>query len=90
MDHKELIERLRTDAEWAEGQEWETPICLLDDLREAISIVAELKRERDTAMKETERMKSIMREHRIMLIPTKYPGGKSVWNTPPRGTQKEE
>ena len=37
MENKELIERLRIDAEWAEGQEWETPICLWDDLREAIS-----------------------------------------------------
>ena len=42
MNPKELIDRLRTDAEWAEGQEWETPICLQDDLREAIAVIAEL------------------------------------------------
>lgn len=129
MNPKELIDRLRTDAEWAEGQEWETPICLQDDLRNAaaalttlteenaqlqgdlanykqvtewlgrngfesfdalIEAFEQVKRERDAAMKETERMKSIMRERGIMVIPSKYPGGKSEWNVPPRGPQKEE
>ena len=42
MDRKELIERLRADAEWAEGQEWEAPICLQDDILGAISVLTTL------------------------------------------------
>lgn len=39
---------------------------------------------------ELERMKKIMRENGIMVIPSKYPGGPAGWNTQkPRG-QKEE
>jgi len=37
-----LIERLRLDAEWADGQEWEAPICLADDLREAVEAIQAL------------------------------------------------
>ena len=33
---------------------------------------------------ELERMKSIMREHGIMTIPSAIPGGKSSWNVPSR------
>ena len=39
---------------------------------------------------ELERMKGIMRYNGIMVIPSKYPGGRSEWNIPkPRG-QKED
>ena len=35
---------------------------------------------------ELERMKEIMRYNGIMVIPSKYPGGRSEWNIPkPRG-----
>lgn len=44
-NHKELIERLKIDAEWAEGQEWETPLCLWDDLMAAASTLATLSEE---------------------------------------------
>lgn len=31
---------------------------------------------------ELEQMKKIMRENGIMIIPSKYPGGKAEWNIP--------
>lgn len=40
-NHKELIERLKIDAEWAEGQEWEAPLCLWDDLMDAVSAISD-------------------------------------------------
>lgn len=35
----ELLNNLKLDLEWAEANEWETPICLADDLRQAIKII---------------------------------------------------
>lgn len=47
----------------------------LRDLNDAPKLRAEL-----------ERMKEIMRYNGIMVIPSKYPGGRSEWNIPkPRG-----
>lgn len=42
MTDKELVERLRENAEWAQGNEWETPICLSDDLADAASRIEQL------------------------------------------------
>lgn len=39
MDLFSLLENLKLDLEWAETNEWEAPICLADDLREAIEII---------------------------------------------------
>lgn len=36
----DLIENLKIDAEWAEGHEWDAPICLRDDLSAAITALA--------------------------------------------------
>ena len=36
MTDKELVERLRENAEWARGIEWETPLCLADDSKAAV------------------------------------------------------
>lgn len=63
MDGKELIERLRIDAEWAEGQEWETPICLQDDLREAIAVI--------------EKLDQVEKDGRLVVLPCKV--GDTVW-----------
>ena len=38
-DHKKLILNLRKHAEWAEANEWETPIMLSDDLKEAADMI---------------------------------------------------
>jgi hypothetical protein len=39
MDLFSLLENLKLDLEWAEANEWEAPIGLADDLREAIEII---------------------------------------------------
>lgn len=35
MNDQDLVNALREHAEWAEGNQWETPITLCDDLTEA-------------------------------------------------------
>lgn len=35
----ELIKNLEIDAEWASANEWESPICLSDDINDALSIL---------------------------------------------------
>ena len=45
MTDKELVERLRENAEWARGIEWETPLCLADDLTAAADAIERLKSE---------------------------------------------
>lgn len=35
----ELIENLEADAEWASANEWESPICLSDDINDALTIL---------------------------------------------------
>lgn len=45
MTDKELVERLRENAEWARGIEWETPLCLADDLKAAADAIERLKNE---------------------------------------------
>lgn len=39
-------------------------------------------RECNKVLAELERMKKIMRENGIMVIPSKYPGGQAEWNIP--------
>lgn len=34
-----LLANLSMDLEWAEANEWEIPICLIGDLRQAIELV---------------------------------------------------
>lgn len=41
MKTKELIEALKVDAEWAEGHEYDAPICLREHLLEAAKILNE-------------------------------------------------
>lgn len=45
MTDKELVERLREKAEWARGNEWETPLCLADELTAAADAIERLKSE---------------------------------------------
>lgn len=42
MTDKELVERLRENAEWAQGNEWETPLCLSDDLKASADRIEQL------------------------------------------------
>lgn len=39
MKIDELIKHLETDAEWASANEWESPICLSDDINDALTIL---------------------------------------------------
>lgn len=39
MKTKELIEALKVDAEWAEGHEYDAPICLREHLLEAVRVL---------------------------------------------------
>ena len=39
MIDQELVNALREHAEWAEGNQWETPITLCDDLAEAADLI---------------------------------------------------
>lgn len=39
---KRLVESLREHAEWAKGNEWETPITLSDDLSNAADLIEKL------------------------------------------------
>lgn len=45
MTDKELVDRLRENAEWARCNEWETPLCLADDLTAAADAIERLKSE---------------------------------------------
>ena len=45
MTDKELCERLHENAEWARCNEWETPLCLADDLTAAADAIERLKSE---------------------------------------------
>ena len=40
-----LLANLSMDLDWAEANEWEIPICLTDDLRQAIEFVKKELRE---------------------------------------------
>ena len=50
----------------------------------------ELRAENEKLWAELERMKKIMRDNGIMVIPSKYPGGRSEWNIPKPCGQKED
>lgn len=39
MNDQNLVNALREHAEWAEGNQWETPITLCDDLAEAADLI---------------------------------------------------
>ena len=65
--------------------------CIKDDclIVKAATALSTLRAENEKLRAELERMKGIMRYNGIMVIPSKYPGGRSEWNIPkPRG-QKE-
>lgn len=41
-DYEELVKALRENAEWAEGNIWEVPIMLPDNLKQAADAIEEL------------------------------------------------
>ena len=52
MQNEELIAALRSDAEWAHANEWETPITLGDHLDAAADALERLTAERDAAVED--------------------------------------
>lgn len=48
--YEDLVRRLREYAEWARASEWETPLCLEDDLLAVAGTIERLVRERDAAV----------------------------------------
>ena len=59
-------------------------------IEQAATALSTLQAENEKLRAELEHMKGTMRYNGIMVIPSKYPGGRSEWNIPkPRG-QKED
>ena len=52
MRDQDLVNALREHAEWAEGNEWETPITLGDDLAEAADLIEAQAKEIDALRNE--------------------------------------
>lgn len=42
MNYNELVDKLRENAEWAEANEWEVPLTLPDNLKDAAQVIEEL------------------------------------------------
>lgn len=71
---------------WLDGKELEQDeVNRAATMREkTLRIVEKKDREINDLRNELERMKSIMREHGIMMVPSAIPSGKSSWNVPSR------
>ena len=52
MRDQDLVNVLREHAEWAEGNQWETPITLCDDLEEAADLIEAQAKEIDALRNE--------------------------------------
>lgn len=52
MRDQNLVNALREHAEWAEGNPWETPIALCDDLTEAADLIEAQAKEIDALRNE--------------------------------------
>ena len=52
MRDTNLVNALREHAEWAEGNQWETPITLCDDLAEAADLIEDLASDRKALVNE--------------------------------------
>ena len=52
MRDQDLVNALREHAEWAEGNEWETPIALCDNLAEAADLIEAQAKEIDALRNE--------------------------------------
>lgn len=95
MDFEKLIEAVRLCgstpkldqckqcAYWSGG---DMSKCIPRMTTDAATALSMLQAENAQLRAELEQMKKIMRDNGIMVIPSKYPGGRSEWNIPkPRG-----
>lgn len=86
MEIEKLIEQLRTESLYADKASLE----IMDLCMDAATALSKLQAENADLRAELERMKKIMREDGIMVIPSKYPGSPAEWNIPkPRGPKED-
>ena len=64
---KKLIPALREDAEWAEANEWETPITLSDNLKAAADLIESLAAELEKVKDERDGLNIILTQIQAML-----------------------
>ena len=89
MRDTNLVNALREHAEWAEGNQWETPITLGDDLAEAADRIANQSTHIAALQKEIEKLRAQLRhlgklaeadkDGRLVVLPCKV--GDTVWVT---------
>ncbi len=65
-------------------------VTAAEDYQQKVCGECDLRDENEKLRAELERMKKIMRDNGIMVIPSKYPGGRSEWNIPKPCGQKED
>ena len=58
MKYNELTKRLKEYAEWAYGNEWEVPICMGSDLRDAATYISDLSAENQALRNSANRFKA--------------------------------
>ena len=93
MDIEKLIEQYMQAADkWGKRHPVTDTFDLRvqDALRDAATALSTLQAENEKLRAELERMKGIMRDNGIMIIPPKYPGGPTEWNIPKPRSQKED
>lgn len=61
-DYEELLKALRENAEWAEGNIWEVPIMLPDNLKQAADAIEELQAYADLYKELTEKGQTVARK----------------------------
>lgn len=67
-DYDELVKALRENAEWAEGNIWEVPIMLPDNLKQAADAIEELTREYESMAKSVNEAAEILRKSKPKWI----------------------
>ena len=97
MKDQELVNALRAHAEWAEGNQWETPITLCDDLAEAADRIANQSTHIAALQKEIEKLRGQLRhlgklaeadrDGRLVVPPCK--AGDTVYEVTSRKTISE-
>lgn len=76
----ELTEREALFLSWITSWDDYTIQNMRTVLEKVRSTLSTLQAENEKLRAELERMKKIMRENGIMVIPSKYPGGPAEWN----------
>lgn len=73
------VDQCKQCAYWSGG---DMNKCIPRMTTDAATALSTLQAENEKLRDDLERMKKIMRDNGIMVIPSKYPGGRSEWNIP--------